>query len=141
MTAQNDPDALFERLAEYFQSSRFEYLALDYAGSSLRISRAPLAADGASQRAARLAPAIAPDTRGESVLASSVGVVERAPGRTRFPAAGERVAEGECLFAIRRYKNSIEVKAPTSGSLASLAVGEGAFVEFGQPLATICQPV
>ncbi|MBI3043702.1 MAG: hypothetical protein HYY78_12855 [Betaproteobacteria bacterium] len=70
-------------------------------------------------------------------LAPSLGFVDVHPGRARFPEAGEHVAEGGCLFVIRRFKNGVEVRAAAAGALASVMVERGAFVEFGQPLATI----
>lgn len=133
MTARDSrtgPDALFERLTEYFQGSRFEYLALDYAGSSLRFSRARPRSDGAP----------AAEARTGEVLAPGVGFIELPPGRDRFPQAGERVAEGEPLFAIRRFRDALEVTAPAAGTLASIQVNQGAFVEFGQPLASVGPP-
>lgn len=108
------PDGTFERFAEYFQNSSFEYLALDYAGRSLRLSR---------ER-----------TR---VLASSVGFIALPAGRERFPEAGAHVVEGEALFAVRRFRNVIAVRVPASGILESVLVSKGDFVEFGQPLATV----
>ncbi|MBI4193842.1 MAG: hypothetical protein HY526_02060 [Betaproteobacteria bacterium] len=137
MEDQKRLDSTFERLIEYFQTSRFQYLALDYAGSSIRLSREQPSNVGGSLQDTRESAAIAGDTCAAQVLASSVGFVDLPPGRDRFPGAGEHVAEGDCLFAIRRFKNVVEVRAAAAGSLASILVTKDAFVEFGQPLATI----
>jgi len=105
-------------LVAYFEGSCFEVLALDHAGASLRLCR----------EAPRPTVALA---------APSVGRIGFAPGRVRLPRAGDTVQRDECLFTIRRFKASIEVKAPASGRIASLPIEPGEFVEFGQHLAAI----
>lgn len=116
-----------ERLIEYFESSRFEYMALDYAGASLRLSR----------ERPKETPAHAHAAAGVYVAASAVGVVELPAGRERFPEAGDRVAEGEVLFDLRRFRSVVAMRAPASGILSSVLVTEGDFVEFGQLLTTL----
>ena len=71
------------------------------------------------------------------VLASSVGFIEKAKGRERFPRSDDTVAEGEPLFAIRVLTNALELTAPAAGTLGPISIEEGAFVEFGEPLASI----
>lgn len=129
-------DSRFERIIEYIRTSSFQYLALDYAGFSVRFSRGPATAGGAL-RVTRESAAVAGQTSAAQVLAPSLGFVDLHPGRARFPEAGEYAAEGDCLFVIRRFKNVVEVKATAAGPLASVMVERGAFVEFGQLLATI----
>lgn len=136
MEDQKPLDSGFERLIEYIRASSFQYLALDYAGFSVRFSRDPSAAGGAL-RVSRGSAAAAGQTSAAQVLAPSLGFVELHPGRARFPEAGECAAAGDGLFLIRRFKNVVEVKAAAAGTLASVWVERGAFVEFGQPLATI----
>lgn len=128
MADQASADGIFERLIEYFQSSRFEYLALDYAGGSVRLSR---------ERPADAHAAAEVTRESTRVLASSVGFVELPAERQRFAEAGEHVAAGEVLFAIRRLRNVIAVSVPASGTVGSMLVSQGDFVEFGQPLATV----
>lgn len=130
-------DRTFERLREYFRTSRFQYLALDYAGLSIRLSKEQGSNAGAALQDTRQPAAIAAETSAAQVLAPSVGFVDLPPGRDRFPEAGERVAEGDCLFVIRRFKDVVEVRAAAAGTLASVLVRKGVFVEFGQPLAAI----
>lgn len=136
MEDQKRLDGRYERIIEYFRTSSFQYLALDYAGFSVRLSRGPSNAGGA-RRDTRESAAIAGQTAAAQVLAPSLGFVDLHPGRARFPEAGEYAAEGDCLFVIRRFKNVVEVRAAAAGPLASVMVERGAFVEFGQPLATI----
>lgn len=114
----------FEGIIAYFRNSRFEHLALDYAGGSIRLSRDTPGTD------------IAATDRVE-VRASTVGFVELPPGRARFPEAGDRVSENEVLFAIRGFRNVVTVSAAAGGTLDSVLVSAGIFVEFAQPLATV----
>ena len=120
-------DGIFGRVVDYFQSSRFDYLALDYAGGSLRLSREPATHAGAS---------LAATSTATTVLATSVGFVELPGGRQRLAEAGEHVEQGEAVFAIRRFRDVVVVSAPTSGTVESVLVKRGDFVDFGQPLAT-----
>ncbi len=124
-----------ERIVEFFERSRFDYLALAYAGKVLRLSRANRgpgadAIDETGGGAERGASAV-------NVPAPTVGFVEA--GRARFPEAGDAVSENEALFTLRRYKSGVTVHAAASGTLESVLVSEGDFVEFGQPLATLSQ--
>jgi biotin carboxyl carrier protein len=116
-----------ERIVEYFQTSRFEYLALDCTGGSIRLSRAAPGSDVAA-------------TDRIEVRASTVGFVDLPAGRARFPEIGDGVLESEALFAIRRFKDVITVSAAASGMLHSVLVSKGDFVEFAQPLATLSRP-
>ena len=112
-----------EKLITYFHSSRFDYLALDFAGVSLRLAR----------HQARCAEhALARD-----VTAPSVGFIEAAVGRDHFPRDGMIVAEGEPLFTLRRFKDTIEVKAPIAGTVAAVSMTHGTFVEYGQRVAVL----
>jgi biotin carboxyl carrier protein len=124
-----------ERIVEYFERSRFDYLALDHGGKSLRLSRSVRAtAAGAIDETGRGAE------RGPSAMnvpAPTVGFVEAAAGSTRFPRAGDAVAKDEALFTLRRHNTALTVVAAASGTLESVLVGAGDFVEFGQPLATL----
>jgi biotin carboxyl carrier protein len=123
----NTADKAIDWLIEYFHRSGFEYLALDYAGHTLRLSRASASHEdrvGAQARA---------------VVATSIGFIAKAKGRERYPRSGDTVAEGEPLFAIRRFRNAVEVTAPAAGTLATLSIEDGAFVQYGEPLATIIE--
>ena len=59
-------------------------------------------------------------------------------GRRRFIEAGEHVMQGEVMFAIRRFRSVVAVSVPASGTVVSVRVSPGDFVEFGQSLATLC---
>lgn len=115
MTSKRLEDGWRQQIAEFFHGSRLQYLALDHGSQSIRLSRPE------------------PST----VLAATVGTVAAGAGRARYPAPGESVAQGDTLFVIRRFRNDFEVKAPATGTLAAVLVPDGAFVEYGQPLAHI----
>jgi biotin carboxyl carrier protein len=111
-----------EKLIAYFHGSRFDYLALDFAGVSLRLAR---------NEALSAAQSVV-----HEVLAPSVGFMEPAAGRDRFPTTGTIVAEGEPLFTLRRFRDTIEVKAPGAGTLGVVAT-QGAFVQYGECIAAV----
>lgn len=125
-----------ERIVEYFERSRFDYLALDYGGKSLRLLRELREGGSAIDQAAGSAIGAAAVM---NVLAPTIGFVEAAAGRTRFPKAGDAVEKDEALFTLRRHKAALTVHAAAGGMLESVRVAEGEFVEFGQPLATLSQ--
>ena len=117
MAAQRTPD--LSCLIDYFNGSRFEYLALEYAGAALRLQREP-------------ASSIA-------LLAPAAGTIELPPQRPRMQ-TGQPVRRGECLFVIRRFKSAIEVPASLDGRLTEISVEPGTFVEYGQALARLESP-
>ncbi len=52
-------------------------------------------------------------------------------------AEGDEVIEGELVLIITTTKMSLEIEAPASGTLRSIAVQEGELAEVGTTLATI----
>ena len=116
---KSDPQTVdFDSLLRYFNASCFDYLSLEHAGRSLQLCRAPTV---------QAAP----------LRSSSVGVVDRASGRTTWPRVGDQVRAGEPLFAVQRFKSVVQIDAPGAGTIACLSVAPGDFVEFGQALARI----
>jgi len=113
MTTPRGNDTLNEQVAEFFRAAGLQYLALDYDGKSIRLSRAE------------------PST----VIAPTVGVVVAPEGGERYPAPGDTVAQGQTLFVIRRYRSEIAVRAPAAGTLVAVLVANGAFADYGQALA------
>ena len=107
-----------ERLIAYFRTSAFEYLALRHRRGSLTLQREPAAA---------------PIT----VLAPSVGVIQKAAATERVARAGDAVRYGDALFSVRRFQSVVEVLAPASGRITFAHLDAGGFVEYGQALAVI----
>lgn len=122
MSDLDDIAGVLERVATYFERSAFDYLALSYRGHALTLLRESAAREQGVTTA---------------VVAAGVGFVEPAPGRESWPAPGDSIAAGDCICVLRRFKTRLEVRAPAAGLFAGAAVEIGAFVEHGQPLATI----
>ncbi len=122
---ERDTGRILERVLERYRDGPFAYLALEYEGCSLLLSSAAAPAE-ARGVVAQPVP----------ILAPSVGLVDPAPGRQHLHGPGDRVAKGDLLFVLRRFKRSIEVKAAATGRV-QLSVAPGEFVEFGQALGTI----
>jgi len=117
---------MIERFIAYFHDSGFEYLALDFDGYSVRLSREPLPQGAAAS-----------DRQSVGIVGPSVGFIALANGREHFPRAGVAVVAGEPLFTLRRFKSTMDVQAPAAGILRSVLVEEGSFVEYGQTLAIL----
>jgi biotin carboxyl carrier protein len=132
-----EPDTKFEWLFEYFQTSGFQHLTLECDGISIRLSRRNAADDCRSAGEPAADTQDAHGAHDTQLTAPGVGFVGVPPGRDRIPGVGEPVEEDSLLFVLRRFKDVVEVRAGTAGRLTSVAVDEGTFVEFGQPLATI----
>jgi len=82
-----------------------------------------------------LSPADHPGT----VKSPMVGVayLSAEPSTPPFVQVGQSVSEGQTLLLIEAMKTFNPVRAPRSGTLAALLVGDGQPVEFGEPLAII----
>jgi len=106
------------RILDYFEHSPFEALALEAGGQALLLQRVP-----------------PPPT--VTLTAPSVGTVIVSPSAIALPRPGDRVARGQALFALRRFKTLIEVRSPHAGEIVAVDVAAGQFAEFGQALARI----
>ncbi len=67
----------------------------------------------------------------EAILAPSVGTLSLAGGVAR---TGGYVEKGALLGVIRLLTTEVEVRSEVAGTVASIAVEDGTFVEYGQPL-------
>lgn len=113
MPPPRPPD--FARILDFFANSSFDYLALDACGQSLRLERA--------------------DPRMTSLLtAPGIGTVVATGTQTAMPRPGDRVARGQTLFGLRRFKTVLDVRSPCDGEVAAVDVAPGQFVEFGETL-------
>lgn len=104
---------------------------------TIQVAAAPAAAPvaAAAAPAAEAAPAI----DGTAVTAPMVGTVYLAPepSAPSFVKVGDSVNEGDTLLIIEAMKVMNPIKAPKSGKIASLLVGDAKPVEFGDTLVVI----
>ena len=96
---------------------------------------APAAAPKAAPKAAPAAPKAAAPAAG----AGSVKITASVPGKVvkLVASAGQAVKAGDSVVILESMKMEIPVVAPQDGTLASIAVAEGASVENGDTLATM----
>jgi len=92
----------------------------------------------AAPAAAAPTPA-APEAKGTSVPAPMVGTVYLAPepGAPAFIKVGDKVKQGDTLLIIEAMKVMNPIKAPASGTILNLLVGDAQPVEFGETLVVI----
>lgn len=99
---------------------------------------APLAAAPAATAAT---PVIEtkPTISGTPVTAPMVGTAYLAPepGAPSFVKVGDKVKQGDTLLIIEAMKVMNPIKAPTSGTITDILVGDAKPVEFGETLVVI----
>lgn len=80
-----------------------------------------------------------PVVNGEPIAAPMVGTVYLSPepGAPTFVKIGDRVKQGDTLLIIEAMKVMNPIKAPTSGVIADILVGDAKPVEFGETLVVI----
>ena len=81
-------------------------------------------------------PPPAPQHQGESVTSPMVGTVYLSPkpGAEPFVKVGDRIQEGQVLLIIEAMKVMNPIKAPKSGTVSFIKVGNGVPVEYGEEL-------
>lgn len=119
-------------------------------GQSLRVQRAagpviaaasaaaPAISAGAASAPAAAAPAKA-DAHPGAVKSPMVGTVymQAAPGTPAFIEVGKRVNKGDTLLIVEAMKVMNPIKAPNSGTVTQILVGDASPVEFGEVLVVI----
>jgi len=85
------------------------------------------------------AHAPAPAILGTPVASPMVGTVYLSPepGKPAFVKKGDTVKEGDTLLVIEAMKVMNPIKAPVSGTIADILVGDAKPVEFGETLIVI----
>ncbi|MBM3569802.1 MAG: acetyl-CoA carboxylase biotin carboxyl carrier protein, partial [Alphaproteobacteria bacterium] len=85
------------------------------------------------------APAPADDDLENAVVSPMVGTVYLAPepGAAHFVKAGDRVSKGQTLLIVEAMKTMNPIPAPHDGTVKKVLVGDGAPVEYGQPLVVL----
>ena len=103
---------------------------------TVQVAAAPIAATPAPVAEA---PAAAPAINGTPVTAPMVGTVYLAPepGAASFVKVGDKVNEGDTLLIIEAMKVMNPIKAPKSGTVADILVGDAKPVEFADTLVVI----
>ena len=98
---------------------------------------APVAPVGATTDAPQVAAA--PVIKGTPVPSPMVGTVYLSPepGAPAFVKAGDTVKQGDTLLIIEAMKVMNPIKAPVSGTIVDLLVGDAKPVEFGETLIVI----
>ena len=106
----------------------------------VQVAAAPLAAPAAAPAAvASTGEAAKPVIAGTPVSSPMVGTVYLSPepGAPSFVKVGDKVKQGDTLLIIEAMKVMNPIKAPTSGVIADILVGDAKPVEFGETLIVI----
>ena len=142
-----DADAIRE-LAGLLDETGLTEIELEHGDAKLRVARGTVATAQSVSAPAPVAPALpasAPaaaeaDTGHPGAVTSPmVGSVYLSPepGAAPFVTAGEPISEGDTLLIIEAMKVMNPIRAPRGGTVKSVAVENGAPVEFGQLLLVI----
>ncbi len=142
MSDDFDIDAdLVRKLADLLSETGLAEIEYEVNGKRVRVARpqAGTAAVAAAPVPAPAAPAADPASHPGAVTSPMVGTVylASAPGEPPFVREGAQVSAGQTLMLVEAMKTFNEVKAPTSGTVARIAVEGGQPVEYGELLAII----
>lgn len=108
------------------------------ASQVVQVAAAAVAAPVAAPAAAAEAQA-KPVLSGTPVTSPMVGTAYLAPepGAPSFVKVGDKVKQGDTLLIIEAMKVMNPIKAPTSGTITDILVGDAKPVEFGETLVVI----
>lgn len=136
-----DPD-LVRKLAGLLDEANLSEIEFESGGKRIRVARQAagfIAASGAA--AAPAAPAASPTEpeaprAGTPVTSPMVGTIflSPEPGAEPFVKVGDMVAEGQTVMLIEAMKTYNPVRAPRSGKVLQILVGDSTPVEFGEEL-------
>jgi KipI family sensor histidine kinase inhibitor len=127
------PDGVV-RVIEAARAAGLTTFCLELAGLKLELHR------GDDPASIPVSPATPPAATGETVVTAPVlGVFYRrgAPDQPPLVAEGDPVAPGQTIALIEVMKTYHEVQASHAATLLAFLVEDGAFVEYGQPLARL----
>jgi acetyl-CoA carboxylase biotin carboxyl carrier protein len=144
MSAKLDVDTdLIEKLADLLQRTGLTEIEVGQGEARIRVVRGSRAvvADPAPAPPASTPPAFAnsePEPPG-AVRAPMVGTayLTPEPGADPFVSLGGQVREGQTILIIEAMKVMNPIRAPRSGRITQLLVGNGDPVEFGELLLVI----
>ncbi|MBI1244449.1 MAG: acetyl-CoA carboxylase biotin carboxyl carrier protein [Alphaproteobacteria bacterium] len=138
--------ATVRRLAKLLEETGLTEIEYQDGTRRLKVARGTLAAPAAA------APAAAPAARAvEAVPAASEGPPAGAvtspmvgtcylspePGAPAFVKVGDKVREGQTLVIVEAMKVMNPIRSPRGGTVASIAVENGAPVEYGEVLLVV----
>jgi acetyl-CoA carboxylase biotin carboxyl carrier protein len=136
--------ATLRRLAKLMEETGLTELEYQEGTTRLKLGRGapasvPAAAAPAAAPAATAAPAPAAASDGPpagAVTSPMVGTcyLSPEPGAPAFIKAGDRVREGQTLVIVEAMKVMNPIRSPRAGTVASIAVENGAPVEYGEVL-------
>lgn len=147
MASTFDVDSeLIRKLSELLEETGLSEIEYESNGRRIRVARqlggvvaAPIAAVAAPVAGADAGSAApdAPDrAAGTPVTSPMVGTVFMSPepGAEAFVKVGDTVSEGQTLMLIEAMKTYNPVRAPRSGKIVQILVGDSTPVEFGEEL-------
>lgn len=135
-----DPE-LVRKLAGLLDEANLSEIEFESGGRRIRVARqlggivaAPSAVLPAA--AASAAPAAEAPRRGTAVTSPMVGTIflSPEPGAEAFVKVGDMVSEGQTVMLIEAMKTYNPVRAPRSGKVIEILVGDSTPVEFGEEL-------
>jgi acetyl-CoA carboxylase biotin carboxyl carrier protein len=136
-----DPE-LVRKLADLLGETGLNEIEYESGGRRVRVARgtggglvatsAPAAPAGGAQPTAEPEP----QRTGTAVTAPMVGTIFLAPepGAAPFVQVGDSVSEGQTVMLIEAMKTYNPVRAPRSGKVTEILVGDSTPVEFGEEL-------
>lgn len=143
-----DPDMVL-KLAGLLDEANLSEIEYESGGKRIRVARqiagmmpvaapAPSAAGGAAGGASG-APDADPPRAGTPVTSPMVGTIFMSPepGAEPFVKVGDTVAEGQTVMLIEAMKTYNPVRAPRSGKVLQILVGDSTPVEYGEELLLI----
>ena len=124
-----------------FEESSLSKLKLSTQEFTIEMERAVSAPAAPVIPAAAAAPAApaAAEPEGDAITAPMVGTFYTAPtpDQPPFVQVGDRVKKGDPLCLLEAMKMMSEIKAPVSGRIVSVEVGDADFCEYGKVLMLI----
>jgi len=141
-----DPDAI-RALAAVLSETGLSEIEIAEKDSRIRVVRATAHANGVAAPAPQPTPApvpAAPQAAAEPDIASHPGAVTSPmvgvvylspePGAPPFVTLGAAVTAGQTVLLIEAMKTFNQIRAPKSGTVARVLVGNGVPVEYGEVL-------
>jgi len=138
------PDLQLERIKELVAVMReagVSELSIELPDLKISLKREASASEGAAPAAEDREPAAdaEPAAAGGlfAVVAPMVGIFRAASARSPQVSPGDSVSAGQVIGAIEAMKVANDIPSPVAGVVREVVAGDGAAVEYGQPLMLI----